>query len=122
MKEIFRQGINQFVRRTYDLGMLDNTKLRDMAICIDYKKGDYCDIVAMRRENPLNKEYDLVVDFPALPEDDTEAMIGLAGFLSTKLHSILNGSKGGRASSKALSKKERQERARKAGRARWDKQ
>lgn len=119
MQENLRKGINQFVKLAQKMGMLGNDSLADMSACMNYELGSHCDIVALQKDDPSTASYDVCLDFPELPEDETDAMIELAGFLSIKLSAYVSGKKGGANSLGALPKDERVARARAAARARW---
>lgn len=116
MNENLRQGINHFVKLAVKGGL--NRLAADYRIGVN-KLNDGYEIRAIQTDNL--EQFDLTFKFPELPDDETDAMIDLAGFVSNKITEwplIQQHSTAGKASAAKLTPEQRSARAKKAVQAR----
>ena len=112
--EQISQLTNQFVKMMTYFGGYSPEQVRGLKIVLDRGDG-FWDLKAVQPEDAQIHKHALVFDMPELPEDKTDAMIELAGAVSTRLHKYAIGMRRNAGRSESTRKAS----AKKASDARW---
>ena len=116
--------VNQFVRTFRKFGGAKQDFSQDFVIGFrENKHKGYQELVAAARENA--NEFDTTFEFPKLEGDELDQTIQLAGYLSLKLRDYelsRKKAKGGRTTASRMTPEQRSASAKKAAKARWERE